>query len=227
MDLFQHPPILDHDWFEPVLRESWLYRPYSASAMAGMMAGTELLDNWVEQRQGYVAGYRLGKDVDDFWGFETRIGGAFVRLDDTPLAQAAQQAADDAAGLSPDDPYRRRFDAGREADLFQWDVDLLYYPCGDAPLRPYGMFGLGLMHVSFIDRLSQPFSEIMYTMPLAIGLKRRCTEYAAIRLEIADTLAFGDRLDTFHEFSLTAGIELRFGGTRKAYWPWNPGRHYW
>ena len=25
---------------------------------------------------------------------------------------------------------------------------------------------------------------------------------------------------------VTGGIEVRFGGPRKAYWPWNPGRHY-
>ena len=27
--------------------------------------------------------------------------------------------------------------------------------------------------------------------------------------------------------SLTVGVEYRFGGTRKAYWPWNPGKSYW
>ena len=30
-----------------------------------------------------------------------------------------------------------------------------------------------------------------------------------------------------HSLSLTTGLEFRFGGTRKAYWPWNPGLLYW
>ena len=34
-------------------------------------------------------------------------------------------------------------------------------------------------------------------------------------------------VENLHNWSTTAGLEVRLGGTRKAYWPWNPGRHYW
>ncbi len=211
----------------PSVCETWLRRPYSATSFAGVVFGSELIEDWVEQRQGYFAGYRLGEDLDEFWGVETRIAFSYVRLDDSPQAKAAQQAADNAAGVAIDDPYRNRFDQGREADFFLWDVDLLYYPWGDRPLRPYGMIGFGLMRVSFVDRLNRSIEDLMYSMPLAIGIKHRPTERAAFRLEVADNIGFGGDLDMLHNVSLTLGFELRFGGSRKAYWPWNPGRYYW
>ena len=30
-----------------------------------------------------------------------------------------------------------------------------------------------------------------------------------------------------HNLTLNFGLEVRFGGKRKAYWPWNPSRHIW
>lgn len=206
--------------------ESWLRRPLSAGSFVGPVFGTELLDDWVGEEAGYLGGYRLGVDLDQFWGVETRLAFSFIGLDDSPRAKAAQQAADDAAGIAPDDPFRHRFDDGRYADLLFWDVDLVYYPWGDQRWRPYGMVGAGLTHVAFEDRLNRRIHDTLFTMPLAIGLKRRVTECTAWRLEVADNLAFGNRVKTLHNISVTVGFEFRFGGSRTAYWPWNPGRHY-
>ncbi len=65
-------------------------------------------------------------------------------------------------------------------------------------------------------------------MPLAVGVKYHGSNALALRLEVADNMAFGAHgIDTLHQLSVVGGVELRFGGSRKAYWPWNPARNYW
>lgn len=228
-DLFEHPPLLDHDQMQPLLRESWLYRPYSVGLFLGMASGSEVMEDWASLRQGFLFGYRLGWDVDDFWGFETRLGWSSMMVVDSDRAKLAQIAADNAAGMSPNDPFRQRFDHQRDAELFVWDVDLLYYPTGDAPLRPYFLLGLGYTEVYFLDRLSVGQRQNRLGIPLALGWKWRCQEWLAWRFELQDTMAisFGEGSDLLHALGITLGAEIRFGGTRKAYWPWNPGRTYW
>ena len=104
---------------------------------------------------------------------------------------------------------------------------MLYYPWGDATWRPYLLGGLGLSHIEFTDRLSTRYRECVFGMPLALGVKYRCNEWLALRLELADNIGFGGSVNGVHHVSLTGGAELRFGGSRVAYWPWDPGRHYW
>ena len=66
-------------------------------------------------------------------------------------------------------------------------------------------------------------------MPFGFGLKVRCIrDWLALRLEMLDNVAFGSAgLDTMHNITLTGGVEVRFGGPRKSYWPWNPDRYLW
>ena len=214
---------------QPLLRESWRYRPLSAGWFMGAMQGSPLIDDWVEQKEGFFAGYRLGWDYDHYWGCEMRLAFGSVALDDSQRAKDAQAAADDARGIPADDPIRNRFDARRDSNVVLWDLDLLYYPWGDAAWRPYLMAGLGTARIDFVDRLSVVLDKTVFALPLACGLKYRWNDRLALRLELADNIAFGGSsgLNTLHNLSLTAGVEIRFGGTRKAYWPWNPGRHYW
>ena len=48
------------------------------------------------------------------------------------------------------------------------------------------------------------------------------------RFDVIDNLAFASGpLDTMNNISLTFSVEVRFGGVRRSYWPWNPGRHLW
>lgn len=224
------PPAPRHHGIgQPLLCESWRYRPFSAGWFMGGMQGSPLVDDWVGQKSGFFAGYRLGWDVDHYWGCEMRLGFGSVALYDSQRAKDAQQAADTARGIAADDPFRQRFDARRDCNVVFWDVSLLYYPWGDAAWRPYLMAGLGTARIDFVDRLSIPLDKTVFALPLALGLKYRCSDWLALRLELADNMAFGSGsgLNTLHNLSLTAGVEIRFGGTRKAYWPWNPGRHYW
>ena len=228
-DLLKPPEGRHRGLGHPLQRESWLYRPFSAGWFMGMVQGTRLIDDWVGQQRGFVGGYRLGWDSDYYWGGELRYAFASVQLFDSPRAIQAQRAADDARGWAANDPRRQRFDPRRDANLKHWDLNVLYYPWGDSQWRPYLLVGVGAAQVTFIDRLSNEFDKAVFAMPLAAGLKYRCNDWLALRFEVADNVAFGggSGFNTLHNLSVTGGVEIRFGGTRKSYWPWNPGRHYW
>ncbi|HID75185.1 MAG TPA: hypothetical protein EYP56_04220 [Planctomycetaceae bacterium] len=193
------------------------------------MIGSPLIDDWVDQRDGPVGGYRLGHDMHPFWGWQMQFALAAVALSDSARAIAAQQAADDALDLPEDHPSRNRFDGGRDAGYFLWDISLMYYPWGDSVWRPYFRFGMGVTRIEFMDRLSVERAETVLGLPVAVGVKYRLDEVVVLRGEVADNIAFGSGhgFNSLHNFSISGGIEVRFGGPRKAYWPWNPGRHYW
>jgi len=193
----------------------------------GAMQGGPLVDDWLYQTAGFCGGYRFGWDFDHYWGCETRFTFGWMELADSGRAIAAQHAADDALGLAPNDPFRERFNRRRDSDLFLWDVSFLYYPWGDATWRPYLSAGLGASRIDSLDRLSVRRAETVFALPVAVGLKYRYNDRIALRAEVADNIAFGNRFNTLHDLSFTGGVEIRFGGTRKAYWPWHPGRHYW
>jgi len=213
----------------PLQRESWLYRPFSAGWFMGMVQGGPLIDDWLGQQRGYFAGYRFGWDQDHFWGGEMRFAFGSIELYDTARAIQAQIDADTERGWALDDPRRDRFDRRRDTDYFQWDVSVLYYPWGDTGWRPYALIGVGAARLLFTDRLSVRRDKTVFAMPLALGVKYRCNDTLALRLECTDNIAFGSNssMGVSHNFSLTGGVEVRFGGTRKSYWPWNPSRHQW
>ena len=223
-----HPPEGRHRGVgDPLICESWRYRPFSAGWCMGMMQGGPLIDDWVGGNQGFFGGYRFGWDFDHYWGCEMRFSFGTAALYDSQRAKEAQRAADDAGGLPPNDPFRARFDGRRDCTASLWDVDFLYYPWGDAAWRPYVMAGLGTARIRFVDRLSTRYDQTVLGLPVAIGLKYLYSDWVALRVELADNVAFGQSFNTVHHLSLTGGMEVRFGGRRVAYWPWRPGRHYW
>ncbi len=201
----------------PLQGESWRYRPYSVGLFVGVVQGDTLIDDWVSQRQGLFGGCRFGWDHSLHWGTEMRFAFAEMPVYDSQRAVAAQVAAGSPA-------YENR-----NSDMFWWDVSMLYFPWGETRWRPYLRWGLGTAHVSFSDRLENKWDQIVIAMPLAMGFKYRYSERLALRFELADNMSFagGGGFNTLHNFSVTGGFEVRFGGARKAYWPWNPSRHYW
>lgn len=226
---FLRPPGRHRGLGQPLLRESWRYRPFGIGWFMGSMSGSTLIEDWTGQKTGYFGGYRLGWDFDHYWGCEMRLGFASVPMWDSQRAREAEQAAYDAEGLGEDDERRDRYNRRRDTDVNVWDVSLLYYPWGDAAWRPYAMAGLGTSRIRFEDRLAQHWSKQVFGMPLGLGLKYRYNDVLALRFEVADNIIFGGSggFETLHNLSVTAGVEVRFGGTRTAYWPWNPSRHYW
>ena len=214
---------------EPLIQESWQFRPYSVGGFYGFVQGGAVIRDWVYEEQGVLSGATFGWDFHHYFGFDMRLAFGRVALGDTLLAIEAQRAADDAAGLGPDDPARRRFDSGRANDLFLLEFDVQYYPWGDSRWRPYVTLGFGVTSVDFIDRFTTVYQDAYFTLPFGIGVKYLQSDCLNFRLEFVDHMAVagGTPIETMHHLTLTAGFEYRFGGSRRAYWPWNPGRHYW
>jgi hypothetical protein len=48
------------------------------------------------------------------------------------------------------------------------------------------------------------------------------------RIDVMDNLIFGGSagFETQNQFSANLGLEFRFGGARRSYFPWNPSM-YW
>jgi hypothetical protein len=214
---------------QPLIQESWRLRPLSFGGFYGFVQGSQLIDDWAYEEQGMIGGMTLGWDFHHYFGCEMRLAFGRVVIGDNSRAIEAQIAADDAAGLGAADPARRRFDNGRDNDIFLWEVSVLYYPWGDSRWRPYATLGVGMTSVDFIDRLSTVYQDAFFTLPFGLGVKYLHSDCLAFRLELMDHMAFGGGkpIETLHHLSITAGMEVRFGGARRAYWPWNPGRHYW
>ncbi len=201
----------------PLVRESWRHRPLSLGALFGFIEGGALIEDWVEQDTGVIAGFRIGWDHQNYWGLEMRFAWASL---DTYNGWRAEQAA----GY----PNAQAIYPGGSNDMFFWDTNLLWYPTGDTRWRPFLAAGLGLATVDFADALGTQWSDTMFALPLSLGLKYRCTDRVALRLEATENLLFGSRpIGSVQNLSVTGGVEWRFGGSRRAYWPWNPGRHYW
>ena len=179
---------------EPLQGKSWLNRPWHVGWFFGGIYPDQLIDAQVDQREGVFGGYRVGYDFDHYWGAEARFGFANLRT---------QIAADAIPRTSRD---------------WFWDVQLLYYPWGDAYWRPYAAVGLGTASFRFTDHLLRPQNEVLVHFPLAIGVKYYFKNWLALRLDAMDNLAIsGSGLDTMHNLSVTTGVEVHFGGRSVAY----------
>lgn len=190
----------------PLVGQPWQFRPYSFGMFFGGLSGSPLVDGWVEQGSGFIAGYRAAMDWDCYWGLQTRVAFGSSELND-PLAD----------GLQND----------RTSDLVLWDIGLVIYPWGDTNFRPYLLAGVGAARIDFTDRLDVRWADTVFEVPLGVGVKYRWCDRLALRIDVTDNVVIGGQFDTIHDLSFTGGVEVLFGGPRVAYWPWNPGRHYW
>ena len=78
----------------------------------------------------------------------------------------------------------------------------------------------------YIDQNYDVNAHGLFTIPFGMGLKYQLREYLVARVEVLDNWAMAGRtLDTMHNVSGTVGLEFRFGGRRKSYWPWYPGSY--
>ncbi len=188
---------------DPLSNESWLYRPFSVSWSMGYVEGSPPNWDWLAgKQQGFLGALRLGWDHDYHWGNEARLVFDNMNL-----------------------------------ESLQWDLDLLYYPWGDSRWRPYLMIGVGAAKIRFGRGFSQEYditlsnqhAETVFALPLAVGVKYRVNDWMVLRAEVGDNILFaeGANLNLLVNLAVTAGFEIRFGGSRRSYWPWNPGRHYW
>ena len=202
---------------EPPINESWLDRPVSAGVFVGVVNGSPLIDDWVGQQQGITGGLRLGYDFNEHWGTELRYAFGAIKLYDSERAMAV-------APNSDVNPYETRY-----SDLDLVDASLVFYPWGDTRWRPYFLTGIGLTQLRFQDILGVRYSVTVPDIPLGVGLKFHVSEAAALRVELNDTIIFsgGSGFNAVQDLSLTGGLEFRFGGSRRSYWPWNPAPSNW
>lgn len=215
-DYVFNPPQRHRDIGQPLIRESWRYRPFGLSGFVGFINGGTLIDDWTGSDNGTLYGFRLSWDPGYYWGCEFRYAATTMGRWDSERALLAL-AADEGT-----------YYPVQEVNMELWDCSLLWYPWGDSTWRPYALVGLGGAKISFDDCFANHWAQQHFAMPVALGLKYRYNSRLAFRFEVADNIVFSSgQVNSPHHFSITGGLEMRFGGSRKAYWPWNPGRNYW
>lgn len=189
----------------PLEGTSWKNRPYHVDWFSGTLLGDDLIGSRVGQDNELFGGLRIGWDFDYYWGIETRFGWA-----------------------KPNVQFNDPQPVATNGNYFVSDIDLVYYPWGDSKIRPYMLLGAGLARIDFVDETNRTFNTTLFTTPFGGGIQFQQRPWMVWRLEVLDNLSYGaDGVDTLHNISLTAGLELRFGARPASYWPWRSSRRIW
>lgn len=190
---------------QPLEGTSWLNRPYHIDFFVGGLFADELIAGDVDQRDGFFGGLRAGCDFDHYWGAEVRFSDPTMDLVDS-------------TGSSGE----------RGVYNYSFDINLLYYPWGDARWRPYASLGMGMAGFRFVDHTGIQIDQALLQIPLGAGLKYQASNNMAVRFDLVNNLAVGSaELETMTNVSLTAGVEFHFGAGRPGYYPWNGSSHLW
>ena len=213
----------------PLIAQSWMYRPFSAGWFIGSMFGSPLIDDWLGITSGYFTGFRFGWDHSHYWGLDMQFAYGELGLWDSSLAKEDRRQWYIDHGWPNDRSLDRLIDSPRELELYQWTISAIYYPWGDSRWRPYFSFGIGAARMTFSDIFEESYDKTFFVFPLAFGVKYHWNDWLALRVECSDSFSVpgGGRLLAVHNLSINGALEIRFGGTRTAYWPWNPSRSYW
>lgn len=193
---------------QPMLRESWLYRPFNLSIFEGALFASPPIRPQFNTTVAYFTGFRLGWDYATHFGGETRFGFSKVFLLD-------------AQTRSTEVGYQR---------LFYFDTSVLVYPWGDTRFRPFFALGGGLADIFVVSNQGLRLHPGAFNLPFGGGIKYRHGTRLAFRADIRDNLTFsgGGGLSTLNNIEIVGGVEFHFGGgDRRTYWPWNPSRHWW
>lgn len=192
-------------WGEPLYGASWLNRPIGASWFAGFIEGGSPIKGVVGQHGGFFGGYRFTWDYDYYYGLEARLGMAAVSL-----------------------KYPNLDYPGATSDLYVADLSMYYYPLGDARWRPFASVGIGTTKISFYDSMNTYYGGVLVSTPFSLGFKYRWREWLIYRFDATDNVAYGrGPFSTMNNVSYTMGLEVRFGGLRKSYFPWHPSNQIW
>jgi hypothetical protein len=119
----------------------------------------------------------------------------------------------------------RDFAQTRYSDRQAYELTFLWYILGGGRWQPFITSGIGITTVQFQDLLGRSYAPSSPSIPIGLGVKYHCTDRLVGRLDLTDDIIFtrgAGMSGTLHDFSLTVGIEFRFGGPRRSYWPWNP-----
>lgn len=186
-------------------QESWLNRPFSLSASIGGFFVADPIPT-LQGNPGTLFSLRTGWDFGPHWGAETRFGWADAGV--TDIANPAVQLP--------------------KVDVWFWDLSWLYYFTGDTRWRPYVTVGMGILDLNYYDAAQNRYHDGALSLPFGVGFKYRYSTRISMRFDLVDYYSFDTGAqDSMNNLMLSAGFEGRFGGgSRKNYWPWNPGRDW-
>jgi hypothetical protein len=189
---------------QPFTGTSWLNRPYYVGGQIGPMWFTQSIDDNVSTDIDTFGGVFAGWDTDHYWGNEFHLDWSTPELRN---------------GQAPN--------ADRTDSSFTWSYSCLYYPWGDAKVRPYWRLGVGNSHFDWPRDDGSRHDEWMLTFPLGAGIKYPIRRWLAARADVTDYISLNEGFPTQHNVAITIGLEWRFGTHPPSYWPWNPSRHIW
>lgn len=190
---------------EPLRGTSWLNRPVEVAGEVGALIMTGPPANDIRAANDLFAAVQLGWDWDHYWGSQLRLGWSTPEMDNPNVQEA---------DLSD--------------NFLLTDASVMYYPWGDSRTRPYVRFGFGLVDLEFTNSNNERQQENLFTMPLAIGVKRLVKRNLAMRAEFANNITFGaNEADGADYITLSIGLEGRFGGKPDGYWAWSPAGGAW
>lgn len=190
---------------QPLKGTSWRNRPFHIGWMFGGLIGDSLIQGTIDQEDDLYGGYRLGWDFDHYWGTELRFAFAKPELIDIQ-------------GMTTLPTATAKF----------WDLNVLYYPWGDATWRPFASVGLGVANYRFEDANRTLVDDSLLTIPLGVGVKHYYRPWLALRTSVTDNLSIGSQgLATMHNLSVSFGVEVHFGGPRRTYFPYHGGGTIW
>lgn len=192
---------------QPMMRESWLFRPWNISLFEGALFAATPAQPQFNTLNSYFTGFRVGWDYSTHFGGETRFGFSRVfMLDATRNTEVGYQ------------------------DIFYFDSNLLIYPLGDTRWRPFFSIGGGLADILIVGNTGAVIHPGAFNMPIGGGMKYRVGTRLAFRADIRDNITFSGSggLRTLNNIEVVGGLEFHFGGgNRRSYWPWNPSKHWW
>ena len=192
---------------QPMMRESWLFRPFNVSFFEGALFAAPPITPQFRTSTGYFTGFRIGWDFAAHFGGETRFGFSKVDMLEAPPSTL-----------------------GGYQKIFYFDSNLLIYPWGDTRWRPFLSIGGGLADNMIVANNGNVLHPDTFNMPLGGGIKYRFGSRVAFRADVRDNLTFSGSggVRTLNNVEVLGGIEFHFGGgDRRNYWPWNPSKHWW
>lgn len=185
---------------EPLRGTSWLNRPYEVSYQVGAFLLNEPPSVNAGTDNALFGALHFGQDFTHYLGAEFRIGVSNTELNPATTGGGAQSDT-----------------------LTIADLTTVYYPWGDSRLRPYLRSGIGLTDLEFTDGAGGRAKETLLTIPVGLGVKYLNWRSVAWRAEIVNHLALGNGASrTLNSYTLTFGVEHRFGGVSPGYWAWRP-----
>jgi hypothetical protein len=175
---------------------SWRNRPWYAGGFFGPMVGDTLAAG-IDQDVGLLGGARFGYDLDYYFAVETAVAWGIAGVDHAAAAP------------------------GDDVESWYLDGSMVLYPWGDSQWRPFYAIGAGAAHFHFQDADGVQYDEMLFQLPLSVGVKYLYERWFAFRAELTHHVVIGgSTLSTMDNFAATAGFEIRYGARPRSYFPW-------